>query len=63
MAAPTTTQGAAVIPAVKITIGFSESPHVREGKTFTGENIWQEAAAYLNQCLRRSLAGAVSAGK
>ena len=38
-----------MIPAVKIVIGWSESPYITEGKTFEGESLWQEAASYLNK--------------
>jgi hypothetical protein len=36
-----------MIAAVKITIGFSESPHIREGIDFAGPCLWQAAADYL----------------
>jgi hypothetical protein len=38
-----------MIAATTITIGFSESPYIEEGKIFAGENLWREAAHYLNQ--------------
>jgi hypothetical protein len=38
-----------MIPATKITIGWSESPHIQEGKVFAGEGLWREAARYLNR--------------
>lgn len=37
------------IAAAKIVIGWSESPYITEGKTFAGDNLWQDAASYLNQ--------------
>ena len=38
-----------MIPATSITIGFTESPYIKKGKTFTGESLWRDAARYLNQ--------------
>jgi hypothetical protein len=46
-----------VIAATKIVIGWSESPYISLGQTFTGENLWEEAARYLNQFPLPSIKG------